>query len=184
MTSDPPRARPPGPSKSPAGPAAPDVDPARFRRVAGRFATGVAIVTTVADGADHAMTVNAFTSVSLDPPLVMFCAEKIARFHDVVLGTGLWAVSLLTEDMADASQWFATRGRALDGQLRGWEHTRGPATGAAVFARAVGALECRTHAVHDGGDHSIVVGEVLALDVPDPGGLPLVFYDGRYRELG
>ncbi|MEV5825847.1 flavin reductase family protein [Spirillospora sp. NPDC052242] len=160
------------------------VDPALFRGVVGRFATGVAIVTTVsADGVDHAMTVNAFTSVSLDPLLVMFCAEKLARFHDVVLETGRWAVSVLPEDMRDASQWFATRGRTLDGQLLGWAHTRGPATGVPVLSRAVAAVECRTHAVHDGGDHTIVVGEVVGLDVPDPDGRPLIFYEGAYRTL-
>ncbi|TDD77802.1 flavin reductase family protein [Actinomadura rubrisoli] len=159
------------------------VDPELYRQVVGRFATGVAVVTTVAGGADHAMTVNAFTSVSLEPLLVLFCAERIARFHDVVLETGLWAVSVLAEEMRDASQWFATRGRMLDGRLQGWEHTRGPATGAAIFAGAVAAMECRTYAVHDGGDHSIVVGEALGLDVPDPAAPALVFYEGRYRSL-
>ncbi|MFD0683314.1 flavin reductase family protein [Actinomadura fibrosa] len=186
MTSDPLRARPPADPRlrtPPAAAAGRDVDPALYRQVVGRFATGVAIVTAVRDGTDHAMTVNAFTSVSLDPLLVLVCVEKAARFHDVVLDAGEWAVSVLTEDMRDASQWFATRGRTLDGQLEGWEHTRGPATGAAVFSRAVAALECRTHAVHDGGDHSIVVGEVLGLDVPDPDGRPLLYYEGAYRTL-
>ncbi|QXJ24490.1 flavin reductase [Actinomadura graeca] len=168
MTSDP----------LPAG--APGDDAALFREVVGRFATGVAVVTTVAGAEDHAMTVNAFTSVSLEPLLVLFCAEKIARFHDVVLDTGLWAVSILPDTMRDASEWFATRGRALDGQLDGRPHTRGPATGAAVLAGAVAALECRTHAVHDGGDHSIVVGEVLTLDTPAPHAAPLIYYRGGY----
>ncbi|MEU6039289.1 flavin reductase family protein [Actinomadura sp. NPDC047616] len=180
MSSDPsdPCARCPDPDV-----AAPQVDPLRFRQVVGRFATGVAVVTTVAGGVDHGMTVNAFTSVSLDPLLVLFCVDRTARFHDVVLDTGVWAVSVLTEDMEDASRWFATRGRPLDDPLRGWERRRGAATGAAIFAGAVAALECRTHAVHDGGDHSIVVGEVLALDVPDPSGKPLIFYEGEYRGI-
>jgi flavin reductase (DIM6/NTAB) family NADH-FMN oxidoreductase RutF len=161
----------------------PGVDPDLFRRVVSRFATGVAIVTAVVDGDDHAMTVNAFSSVSLDPLLVMFCPEKVARFHGFVLDAGEWAVSVLGEEMRDASQWFATRGRMLDGQLQGWDHVRGPVTGAAIFKNAVAALECRTHAVHEAGDHSIVVGEVLALDVPSPDADPLVFYEGRYRLL-
>ncbi|WP_242885528.1 flavin reductase family protein [Actinomadura litoris] len=162
---------------------APDLDRALFREVAGRFATGVAILTTVADGADHAMTVNAFTSVSLEPLLVLVCVERVARFHDAVLAAGRWAVSVLAADMRDASEWFATRGRALDGGLRGWPHARGPATGAAVLDGALGVLECRTHAVHDGGDHSIVVGEVLTLQVPDPDGRPLIYYGGAYHAL-
>ncbi|WP_018655735.1 flavin reductase family protein [Actinomadura flavalba] len=164
--------------------AAPAVDRGRFRAVAGRFATGVAVVTTVADGVDHAMTVNAFTSVSLDPLLVLFCAEKTARFHDAVLATGTWGVSLLARDMAETSQRFATRGRPLDDQLAGLEHTRGARTGAALLGGAVATLECRTHAVHEGGDHSIVVGEVLDLDAPEVAAAPLVFYEGRYRTLG
>src|SRR4051812_2818629 len=89
------------------------VDPEEFRRAVGRFATGITIVSTVADGADHAMTVNAFTSVSLDPVLVLFCVEKIARFHEVVISTGEWAVSVLGAGGREASQWFATRGRPL-----------------------------------------------------------------------
>src|SRR5690349_18889956 len=113
------------------------------------------------------MTVNAFTSVSLDPLLVLFCPEKIARFHDVVLESGTWAVSILGVEAQEAAQWFATRGRPLSGQLEGWKIQRGPRTGAAVFTDALAALECRTYAVHDGGDHSIVVGEVLSVVTPD-----------------
>jgi flavin reductase (DIM6/NTAB) family NADH-FMN oxidoreductase RutF len=154
-----------------------------FRRAAGRFATGIAIVSTVHEGVDHAMTVNAFTSVSLDPLLVLFCPEKIARFHDVVLEAGQWAVSILGAEAREASQWFATRGRPLAGQLDGWKIQRGPHTGAAIFTQAIAALECRTHAVHDGGDHSIVVGEVLGVSLPAPDATPLIYYSGAYRTL-
>jgi flavin reductase (DIM6/NTAB) family NADH-FMN oxidoreductase RutF len=156
------------------------VDPDEFRRAVGRFATGIAIVSTVADGVDHAMTVNAFTSVSLDPLLVLFCAEKIARFHDVVISAGEWAVSVLGAEGQDASQWFATRGRPLERQLTGWQTVRGPRTGTAIFTSAIAALECRTQAVHDGGDHSIVVGEVLGVSRPNADDRPLLYYEGRY----
>ncbi|SEG42912.1 NADH-FMN oxidoreductase RutF, flavin reductase (DIM6/NTAB) family [Thermomonospora echinospora] len=150
----------------------------------GRFATGVAIVSTVADGVDHAMTINAFTSVSLDPLLVLFCAEKIARLHDAVLKSGGWAVSVLPEEAEDLSQWFATRGRPLDDRLGGHPFERGAHTGAAIFDESVASLECRTHAVHDGGDHSIVVGEVLAVQTPAPKNRrPLLYYEGHYRRL-
>ncbi|GLW62228.1 hypothetical protein Arub01_04720 [Actinomadura rubrobrunea] len=181
MNTDP-SAQRPDPDVAPAG-AAPDVAPLRFRQVMGRFATGVAVVTTVADGVDHGMTVNAFTSVSLEPPLVLFCVDRTARFHDMVLDSGLWAVSVLTEGMRDVSRWFATRGHRVDGRLRAWGHRRGAATGAVIFTGAVAALECRTYAVHDGGDHSIVVGEVLDLDTPDPSGKPLLYYEGEYRGI-
>jgi flavin reductase (DIM6/NTAB) family NADH-FMN oxidoreductase RutF len=159
------------------------VDPEEYRRVAGRFATGITVVTTVVDGIAHAMTVNAFTSVSLDPVLVLFCPEKAARFHDAVTAAGTWAVSVLGEENEDASRWFATRGRELKGQLDGWPSSPGPCTGAPILDGAIAALECRTHAVHDGGDHSIVVGQVLGVSRPDPDGSPLLYYDGGYHRV-
>lgn len=159
------------------------VDIDTYRRVIGRYATGVTVVTTRVDGVDHAMTVNAFTSVSLDPLLVLFCAEKIARFHDAVIVSGTWAASVLAADGEEASRWFATRGRPVTHQLRDWAHVRGDRTGAAVLTDVLAALECRTHAVYDGGDHSIVVGEVLNAWLPRSEGSPLVYYEGGYRRL-
>lgn len=164
--------------------ASPGVDVDEYRRVVGRFATGIAIVSTVADDVDHAMTVNAFTSVSLDPLLVLFCAEKIARFHDAVTRSGHWAVSVLSSADEDASRWFATRGRPLHGQLDGWPHHRGDRTGAAIFSTAIAALECRTREAYDGGDHTIVVGEVLGVGRPAPDARPLIYYEGHYDALG
>ena len=159
------------------------VNPADFRQVAGRFASGVVMVSTRADGVDHAMTVTAFTSVSLDPLLVLFCAEKVARFHDAVLATGTWAVSVLNEDAEKTARWLATRGRPLEGQLDAFRHHRGPLTAAPILDDALAAMECRTVAVHDGGDHSIVVGEVLAVSEPRPEGGPLLHYSRGYRRL-
>ncbi len=159
-----------------------EVDHASFRRAAGQFASGIVVVTTPAG---HAMTVSAFTSVSLDPPLVLFCAEKIARFHDAVLAEGSWAVSVLAEDDEKTAGWLALRGRPLDGQLEGVPHHGGPATGAPLLDDALAVLECRTTAVHDAGDHSIVVGQVQAVAGPaDPADRgPLVHYSGAYRRL-
>ena len=159
-----------------------EMDHASFRRAAGQFASGIVVVTT---RGGHAMTVSAFTSVSLDPPLVLFCAEKIARFHDAVLAEGTWAVSVLAEDNEKTARWLATRGRPLDGQLDGVAHHPGPVTGAPVLDDALAVLECRTTAVHDAGDHSIVVGRVEAAVGPsDPGERgPLVHYSGAYRRL-
>ena len=159
-----------------------DVDPAAFRHSVGQFASGIVVVTTP-NG--HAMTVSAFTSVSLEPPLVLFCAEKVARFHDAVLEAGAWAVSILPENAEKTARWLATRGRPMDGQLDRLAHHPGAATGAPVLDDALAVLECTTKAVYDGGDHSIIVGRVVAVDGPaDPRAHgPLVHHAGRYRPL-
>jgi len=159
-----------------------DVDQAAFRRAAGQFPGGIAVVTT---SAGHAMTVSAFASVSLEPPLVLFCAEKIARFHDAVLDAGAWAVSILAEDGEKTSRWLATRGRPLECQLDALAHHPGPVTGAPLLDGALATLECRTFAVYDGGDHSIIVGQVAGVDGPaDPSAQgPLIHHAGRYRRL-
>ncbi len=161
------------------------VERADFRRAAGRFGSGIVVVTTSLDGVGHAMTVTAFASVSLEPPLVLFCAEKIARFHDAVLATGTWAVSVLGEDSEKIARWLATRGRPLEGQLDAFPHHTGALTGAPILDDAIAAMECRTTAVHDGGDHSIVVGEVISVSQLGPeGGGPLLHYASRYWRLG
>jgi flavin reductase (DIM6/NTAB) family NADH-FMN oxidoreductase RutF len=166
------------------------VDDASFRRAAGQFPAGIVVVSTRLDGNGHAMTVSAFTSVSLEPRLVLFCAEKIARFHDAVLAAGFWAVCVLDEESEKTARWLATRGRPLEGQMDTIAHRPGPLTGAPILDGALAAMECRTTAVHDGGDHSIVVGEVLGVTEPvnedgAAGGRagPLIHHAGRYRRL-
>ncbi len=160
------------------------VDPLEHRRVVGRFATGVTVVTTVLpSGEKHAMTCNSFTSVSLEPVLVLFCADQTARFHDAVLETGTWAVSVLAAEHEEASRTFALRGRDLDTQFDAVDHLPGAATGAPVLVGALAALECRTVSTTDAGDHTVVVGEVLALSEPDPDAAPLLYFGGRYRSL-
>lgn len=159
-----------------------DADVARFRRAMARFATGVTVVTTVVDGIDHAMTASAFTSVSLEPLLVLVCVETEARFHDAVTETGLWGVSILDDTARPASQWLSTRGRPLHGQLDRVAHHRG-VSGVALLDQSLAALECRTTAVHPAGDHSIVVGAVLGIDLPDSPAGPLLYHRGAYTHL-
>ncbi|GII93125.1 flavin reductase family protein [Sinosporangium siamense] len=153
-----------------------------FRRVVGRFATGVTVITTRLDGVDHAMTVNSFTSVSLDPLLVLFCPDRRSRFHDVVLKAGVWGVSVLADTMESASSEFARRGRDLSRPLEGYGYRRG-SLGVALLDGAVATLACRTSAVHDGGDHSIVVGSVVEMHSGAAETSPLLYYEGRYRRL-
>jgi flavin reductase (DIM6/NTAB) family NADH-FMN oxidoreductase RutF len=159
------------------------VDQRHYRRVVSRFATGVTVVTANSAGVQFAMTANSFTSVSLDPMLVLFCVEKTARFHDVVLTARRWGVSVLGDGQEPASRWFATRGRPDAGQLARFPWTPGRHTEAALFDAAIATLECSTYAVHDGGDHTIIVGEVLDAGARPGLATPLVFYESRYRAL-
>jgi len=159
------------------------VDEAEFRRAVGRFATGVTVVATLHDGAEHAMTVNSFTSVSLTPVLVLVCVEKVARLHEPLLASAVWSVSVLGVDHRSAGEWFATRGRPEDHRLVGYRTRPGPVTGSPVFVDALAALECRTWARYDGGDHTIVVGEVAWVDPGSGDGRPLIYYGGEYGEL-
>jgi flavin reductase (DIM6/NTAB) family NADH-FMN oxidoreductase RutF len=159
------------------------VDPLEYRRVVGRFTTGVTVVTTALEGEQHAMTCNSFTSVSLDPLLVLFCAEDVARFTAAVLATGTWAVSVLATGQEHLSRRFAVRGRPLEDQFSDVPHTVGPLTGAALVDGAIAALECRTVSTVPTGDHTVVVGRVLGVSVPDPQADPLLYFQGRYRGL-
>ena len=160
------------------------LDPLAYRRVVGRFATGVTVVTTVLpDGERHALTCNSFTSVSLEPVLVLFCAEKVARFHDAVLESGSWAVSVLSTSHVAASRHFAARGRDLTTQFEGVPTVQGPATGAPLLVGALATLECRTASTTDAGDHTVVIGEVLAASLPEPEADPLLYYEGGYRTV-
>lgn len=160
------------------------VDPLLHRRVVGRFATGVTVITTVLpDGSKHAMTANSFTSVSLDPVLVLFCADHTTRFHDAVLQTGTFAVSVLAAEHESASRRFAVKGRDLDTQFDGVDHEPGPVTGAPVLTGAVAALECAVESTTEAGDHTVVVGRVLGLSEPAPDAAPLLYFGGRYRSL-
>jgi flavin reductase (DIM6/NTAB) family NADH-FMN oxidoreductase RutF len=158
------------------------LDPSAFRGALGRFASGVTVVTTVLDGIDHAMTASAFTSVSLDPPLVLICSHKTSRFHEAVLQTGFWGVSILAEEGELASAWFAHRGRPLENQLADFGHERGE-SGVALMGDSLAWLECTTTAVHDGGDHAIIVGRVDASGVRDDLDDPLLYYRSHYATI-
>jgi len=160
------------------------MSPDEYRRVVGHFATGVTVVTTHWDGRHYAMTANSFTSVSLEPVLALVAVETRARFHDAVLASGTFAVNVLAADQEDVSRWFATRGRPHDeSYMGGWALTEGPATGSALLDGALATLECATYATHPGGDHTLLVGEVLAASAPREGVEPLVYFRGTYRRL-
>jgi len=154
-----------------------------FRQAMGRFATGVSVVTSVAAGMDHAMTANAVTSLSLEPMLLLVCVEREARFHDAIIESGTWGVSILAATSRGLADWLATRGRPLHGQLERISVHRGPATGVALFDDALATIECQTTHTHPGGDHTIVVGQVLSVEMSDHPGDALIFYRGRFGTL-
>lgn len=156
------------------------IDTAQFRATMARFTTGVAVVTTIVDGIDHAMTASSFVSLSLEPPLVLVCVERDSRFHEAIAVAEHWGVSFLAEGQQDCARWFATKGRPLEDQMAKVAHRRG-STGIALIDGAIGHVECRTTDIHPAGDHDIVIGHVQTLEQSE--GSPLVYFRGRYRGL-
>ena len=152
------------------------IDPAGFRRVLGHFVTGVTVITTRDAGGNPAgLTANAFASVSLDPPLVLVCVDRDSDTHDLIAQSGSFAVNVLA-----AGQEVIARRFAEDDRERRFEgiRWREQSTGAPVFDDVLAWIDCRVHAVTDGGDHTIYIGAVLAADSRD--GPPLLFYRGAY----
>lgn len=161
----------------------PPVDPDHYRRAMGRYASGVCAVTTFAGRHHHAMTATTVTSVSLDPVLVLVCVEQDARWYDAVIESGVWGVSVLPASARWIAEWLSVPGRPLHGQLDRIDHHIGPATGVALLDVALTSLECRFRAIHQAGDHGIVVGEVVNVHTPERTEPALVHYRGRYGEL-
>lgn len=157
------------------GPLPTTIDDARFRQVLGRFATGVTVVTGLADGEPVGLAVNAFTSVSLEPALVAFCVAETSRTWPRLRAAGAFCVNVLADDQEAICRAFA--GHPPD-RFRGVGWRPGP-SGAPILAGALAWIDCTVDAEHGAGDHRIVVGRVSELDVGDDGG-PLVFYRGGY----
>jgi flavin reductase (DIM6/NTAB) family NADH-FMN oxidoreductase RutF len=154
------------------------VNPDEFRAVLGRFASGITAVTTKgADGSDQGMTVSAFASVSLDPPLVLVCIEKSASAYPALTDAPGFVVNILSAKQEQIARRFATND--ID-RFEGVGFTRSSA-GYAILEDVLGVLECRRFAMHDGGDHTIILGEVDATRVES--GTPLLYYRGGYAQL-
>lgn len=158
------------------------VEDRAFRDALGRFASGVTVVTTEHEGVLHATTISAFTSVSLRPPQILICVDHANRFHRAVIASGRWGVSILSEGNEPASSQLATRGRDLDTQFDRIPHHRGRA-GTVLVDDALAWLECRTAQTFESGDHSIVVGEVVAADIDATRDDPLLYYRSHYGSL-
>jgi len=153
------------------------VDDAQFKLALSHFASGVTVVTTEHEGRPYGMTVAAFSSLSLHPPLVLVCIEKTVKTHEAIAAAGKFGVSILGAGQADLSNRFASR---VEDKFAGVAVTRGD-LGVPLLDGAVTALACRVTGQLPGGDHTIFVGEVEDITVGE--GAPLVYYRSGYREL-
>ena len=157
------------------------VDASNFRRALAQLASGVTVVSSLHEGSQQAMTVSAFCSVSLEPPMVLFCADKRSRTHALVAASGSFAVSFLREDQRSLSDLFAGRGSDEDRQEALSAAERAP-SGCPLIRRALAWLDCRVVQSHDAGDHVIYVGEVQDVGVGDAAP-PLIYHRGSYQRL-
>lgn len=154
------------------------IDSVLFRRLLGNFATGITVVTTLDEAQQpYGLTVNSFTSVSLEPPLILVCLDRELSGLGHFEKTGRFAVNILGEGQQALSNHFATKGTDRSQGL-----SIDPASGLPVIPDALAVLYCELWRSYDGGDHSILVGQVA-------GGLatsernPLIYFQGRYRTL-
>ena len=155
------------------------IDPDAFRSVLGRFASGITVVTTLdTDGRDVGMTVSAFASVSLDPPLISVCIEHSASMYDALSGAARFGVSILASDQEALSRRFA----AMESSHRfeGIGYERGE-SGVVLLDEALAHIECARVAQLEAGDHTLFIGEVERAAARDA--RPLLYYRGGYAQL-
>ena len=150
-----------------------------FRQTVGQFVTGVTVIATEVEGQLRAMTANSFTSLSLDPPLVLFCVGRHTNTGQVIHSVSGFSVNILSHGQESLSTYFAG----------GWKEPQPPPltfvkwTGAPRLAGCAAALGCAIDAIREGGDHWIVIGRVLDLYRSDKPHTPLVFFGGRYTTV-
>jgi 3-hydroxy-9,10-secoandrosta-1,3,5(10)-triene-9,17-dione monooxygenase reductase component len=147
----------------------------RFRDVLGLFASGVTVVTTISDGEPIGMTCQSFSSVSLEPPLVMFCPAKTSRAWPLMQRAGFFCVNLLADGQHEVSTRMATKG--VD-KFEGLSWTPS-STGAPLLDGILGYVDCTIQTVHEAGDHYVVIGKVQDLGFGDAEE-PLLFFRGKY----
>lgn len=151
-----------------------------FRNVSGAFATGITLVTAARDGVYTGLTVNSFTSVSLDPMLVLVCVDLTAETHPVITESGAFAINILRDEHEHVSRSFATKDPGKDVTIRGLRVRIGQ-TGCPILDDALAYIEARVVQEIHAGDHTIFIGEVVDCGATD--GDPIVFFRGKYRSL-
>ena len=154
------------------------MDKRHFRSVLGEFATGVTIITTIENQEPRGITANSFTSVSLEPPLVLFCLGRESTNFNAFNTANFFAVNILSADQSDISNKFAVvEGDKFEGvDWTSWE------TGAPILPNTIAAIDCRLKELIDAGDHIIVLGEVLRAEkmAEKP---PLLYFEGKYSKI-
>ncbi|GAB7006457.1 hypothetical protein JCM18899A_39300 [Nocardioides sp. AN3] len=155
----------------------PLIDPMQMRQTMGRFATGVAVITTELDGVPHGMTVNSLTSVSLDPPLLLVCFNHGARTAEAVVERGRFVVNVLARRQQEIALRFAARGEDHFAGL----HLEYGEHSLPVVPNALAHLDCAVDRVVEAGDHTVVLGAVSAT-CSSPGE-PLAFHAGRFADV-
>ena len=156
------------------------IDQNELRRVMGHFATGVTVITTISnDGKHYGLTANAFTSVSLEPPLLLISVDKKAESYPLFARSRVFAVNILTQKQETLSRRFAKSG----GEKFEGVGYRAGATGAPILEGALAHLECEIRHEFDAGDHTIFVGVAVEIGAEDAEE-PLLYFRGGYRNLG
>ncbi|HUK40475.1 MAG TPA: flavin reductase family protein [Candidatus Acidoferrales bacterium] len=154
------------------------IESTELRRIMGHFATGVTIVTTVdKTGAHFGLTANAFMSLSLNPPLVLISVDKSAQCYSCFDESKVFTVNFLSEHQEEISRRFATKGVEKFAGLK-W---REGANGAAALEDVMAHIECKLVQTYEGGDHTILIGEILSATAS--GEKPLLFFKGKYHRL-
>jgi flavin reductase (DIM6/NTAB) family NADH-FMN oxidoreductase RutF len=151
-------------------------DGARFRQVLGHFPTGVTVVTAGTEAGPVGLCVGSFTSVSLHPPLVAFCAGFSSTSYPRIEAAGHFCVNILAEDQEEVARVFADKG---DDKFSGIGWRPSVVTRAPVINDVLAWIDCEIDAIHAAGDHWIVIGRVLDLEIGHEGG-PLVFFRGGF----
>jgi len=155
------------------------LDSREFRNALGRFATGICIIGAHAkDGKPWGMTVNSFASVSLDPPLILWSLQKDSECYSVYHDAQKFSVNILASQQQELANKYAQR----DNHVIDEGTYRQGRTGCVVLNHVMTTFECKQHAVHDGGDHIIIVGRVMEMANHPADRVPLLFFGGKYRE--
>jgi len=155
------------------------MNPTDFRKICGQFATGVTVLTTTSNGEAHGITVNSFTSVSLDPPLILFCIDKKAGFNTPLTSEKSLAINILSEEQQEISNRFANPLMTSEERFSGLQLLSDHAY--PVFNENIGVLMAQLQQTHNGGDHWIYIAKVI--EGQSFAGNPLLYYSGSYSSV-